>query len=79
MTVLDNLLLGACRSGAWETHRAILTVHDVFPRLVERAGQLTGNLSGGEQQMPAIRRALRAQPKLLLDEPSLEPAQGLAG
>jgi branched-chain amino acid transport system ATP-binding protein len=73
MTVLDNLLLGAYRSGARKAHRATLTVvHDMFPRLSERAGQLAGNLSGGEQQMLAIGRALMAQPKLLLlDEPSL--------
>ena len=73
MTVLDNLLLGAYRSGARRAHRATLgTVHEMFPRLAERATQLAGNLSGGEQQMLAIGRALMAQPKLLLlDEPSL--------
>jgi branched-chain amino acid transport system ATP-binding protein len=73
MTVLDNLMLGAYRSGARREHRTTLTtVHDLFPRLAERAGQLAGNLSGGEQQMLAIGRALMAQPKLLLlDEPSL--------
>jgi branched-chain amino acid transport system ATP-binding protein len=48
------------------------TVHELFPRLAERAGQLAGNLSGGEQQMLAIGRALMAKPALLLlDEPSL--------
>jgi len=47
-------------------------VHEMFPRLAERTGQLAGNLSGGEQQMLAIGRALMARPKLLLlDEPSL--------
>jgi branched-chain amino acid transport system ATP-binding protein len=73
MTVLDNLLLGAYRSGARRGHRAVLdTVHEMFPRLAERTGQLAGNLSGGEQQMLAIGRALMARPKLLLlDEPSL--------
>jgi branched-chain amino acid transport system ATP-binding protein len=73
MTVLDNLMLGAYRSGARRGHRAVLdTVHELFPRLSERASQLAGNLSGGEQQMLAIGRALMAQPKLLLlDEPSL--------
>jgi branched-chain amino acid transport system ATP-binding protein len=73
MTVLDNLLLGAYRAGARRGHRDTLaTVHDLFPRLAERTTQLAGNLSGGEQQMLAIGRALMAQPKLLLlDEPSL--------
>jgi branched-chain amino acid transport system ATP-binding protein len=73
MTVLDNLLLGAYRSAARRGHRAVLdTVHEMFPRLAERTGQLAGNLSGGEQQMLAIGRALMARPKLLLlDEPSL--------
>jgi branched-chain amino acid transport system ATP-binding protein len=73
MSVLDNLMLGAYRAGARRGHRAALDmVHELFPRLSERADQLAGNLSGGEQQMLAIGRALMAQPKLLLlDEPSL--------
>jgi branched-chain amino acid transport system ATP-binding protein len=73
MTVTDNLLLGAYRRGARSSHRATLgTVHELFPRLAERSGQLAGNLSGGEQQMLAIGRALMARPALLLlDEPSL--------
>jgi branched-chain amino acid transport system ATP-binding protein len=73
MTVADNLMLGAYRRGARASHRATRgTVHDLFPRLAERAGQLAGSLSGGEQQMLAIGRALMARPALLLlDEPSL--------
>jgi branched-chain amino acid transport system ATP-binding protein len=73
MTVSDNLHLGAYRPSARRQHRTTLArVHEMFPRLAERAGQPAGSLSGGEQQMLAIGRALMALPALLLlDEPSL--------
>jgi branched-chain amino acid transport system ATP-binding protein len=73
MTVLENLSLGAYRKDARAGHQEALDrVHELFPRLAERAGQLAGSLSGGEQQMVAIGRAMMARPRLLLlDEPSL--------
>jgi branched-chain amino acid transport system ATP-binding protein len=73
MSVLENLEMGAFqredRSGLKED---LDRVYSLFPRLAERKGQKAGTLSGGEQQMCAIGRALMAHPKLLmLDEPSM--------
>jgi branched-chain amino acid transport system ATP-binding protein len=73
MTIVENLQMGAyCRDDDAEIALDIEKVFGIFPRLKERAQQLAGTMSGGEQQMLAMGRALMARPKvLLLDEPSM--------
>jgi branched-chain amino acid transport system ATP-binding protein len=78
MSVLENLTMGAyCRrhAGAKAFGEDLERVYGLFPRLKERAAQYGGTLSGGEQQMLAIGRALMARPRLLLMD---EPSMGLA-
>ncbi len=73
MTIVENLQMGAfVRNDQPEINADIEKVFGIFPRLKERANQLAGTMSGGEQQMLAMGRALMARPKvLLLDEPSM--------
>jgi branched-chain amino acid transport system ATP-binding protein len=73
MTIVENLQMGAyIRNDKAEIEADVQRVFELFPRLKERAEQLAGTMSGGEQQMLAMGRALMARPKvLLLDEPSM--------
>ncbi|WP_395141506.1 ABC transporter ATP-binding protein [Schlegelella aquatica] len=72
MTITENLLMGAYTRNDKEIEADIERVFSLFPRLKERRNQLAGTMSGGEQQMLAMGRALMARPKLLLlDEPSM--------
>ena len=72
MSVAENLRMGAYRRGRSEIATSLGEVFELFPRLLERKTQFAGTLSGGEQQMLAIGRALMTRPRfLMLDEPSL--------
>ena len=80
LTVRENLEMGAyTKAGRAQWHQTLERIHALFPILHERARQLAGTLSGGEQQMLAIGRGLASGPKLLmLDEPSMGLAPAIA-
>ena len=75
MTVLENLEMGAYLRPRADLREDLDRVYEIFPQLAERRKQLAGTLSGGEQQMVAMGRALMARPKLMLMD---EPSMGLA-
>ncbi|MCP3913064.1 MAG: ABC transporter ATP-binding protein, partial [Actinomycetia bacterium] len=76
MSVYDNLVMGAYRKAAQEkVEETLELVYSIFPILDERGEQMAGSLSGGQQQMVTIGRALMTRPKLIMLD---EPSQGLA-
>jgi branched-chain amino acid transport system ATP-binding protein len=75
MSVIDNLLLGGYLRQSRDIEPALQSVYAAFPRLQERLGQRAGSMSGGEQQMLAIGRALMSAPRLIMVD---EVSQGLA-